>query len=62
MDNLLKDSVELLELIDDRIEELKNIADIEECIGWPEIDDHFRKIQANIRLQVLKIDEVIRWD
>ena len=63
MDVLLKDVVELLEHADSKIDELKQIASMNDNhVSWSDIDDTFRGVQRNIALYILKIDEAIRWD
>ena len=63
MDTLLKETVELLEHIDHKINKLKEASSMNDnYVSWSDIDDNFRNVQRNIKLYILKIDEAIRWD
>lgn len=63
MDNLLKDTADLLDSIDRKLQEHADLLENSDEGGlWADFDDNFRTIRRNIRTYTLKIDEAIRWD
>lgn len=59
MDNILKDTADLLDWIDTR---LKTHQDNLQEREWADFNEIYRKIHSRVQQQNLKIDELIRWD
>jgi hypothetical protein len=63
MDNMLRDTADLLDYIDKHIETFANhLAELDEGRLWTDFDNAFRPISRAIKSRVLTIDEAIRWD
>lgn len=63
MDTMLKETADLLDLIDNRLTDFANyLAELDEGRLWSEFDDTFRPVKRAIKSRVLSIDEAIRWD